>query len=77
MRETMTFTAQIEQDTESGFYVGFIPNLPSAHTQAETLDELKKNLTEVVLLCLEELSEDEVQSCKSKYIGTQQVTITF
>lgn len=48
-------TAYIEKDTETGLYVGIIPGLPGAHTQGETLDELHKNLKEVVELCLEEM----------------------
>jgi len=32
--------------------VAVIPGIPGAHTQAETLDELYKNLKEVVELCL-------------------------
>jgi predicted RNase H-like HicB family nuclease len=47
-------TAYIERDPETGLYVGIIPGLPGAHTQGETLDELHKNLREVVELCLEE-----------------------
>ena len=50
-----TFTAQIELDKESGFYVGSVPVLPGAHTQAKSLDELQVNLKEVVELCLESL----------------------
>jgi hypothetical protein len=32
----------------TGLYVGYIPGLPGAHSQGETLDELNKNLQEVV-----------------------------
>ena len=48
------FTAQIERDPETGLYVGIIPNLPGAHTQASSLDELYQNLREVTELCLGE-----------------------
>jgi predicted RNase H-like HicB family nuclease len=48
-----TFTAFIEYDDESKLYVGIIPNVIGAHTQAETLDELQRNLQEVLELCLE------------------------
>jgi predicted RNase H-like HicB family nuclease len=37
--------------------VGIIPNVIGAHTQAETLDELQRNLQEVLELCLEENPE--------------------
>ena len=53
------FTAYIEQDKETGFYLGYIPTLPGAFTQAESLEELQKNLEEVTQLCLEELSPSE------------------
>ena len=49
-----TFTAFIEYDDESKLYVGIIPNVTGAHAQAETLDELQRNLQEVLELCLEE-----------------------
>jgi len=50
----------IERDPETGLYVEIVPGIPGAHTQAETLDELQKNLKEVVELCLEEM-ESEAQ----------------
>jgi len=45
--------AYIEWDPETQQYVGIIPGVPGAHTQAETLDDLRKNLQEVLELCLE------------------------
>ena len=44
-----TFTAVVEKDSDTGLFVGYIPGFPGAHSQGETLDELKKNLQEVVL----------------------------
>ena len=32
--------AHIERDSETGLYVGVVPEIPGAHTQAETLDDL-------------------------------------
>ena len=43
-----SYTAIIELCQDTGLYVGFIPGLQGAHTQAETLDELNKNLQEVI-----------------------------
>ena len=54
-----TFLAYIERDPETGLYIGSVPKIPGAHTQAETLDELQKNLKEVVELCLEEMDSEE------------------
>ena len=50
-----TFTAYVEFDPETNLYVGIVPGLPGAHTQAASLDTLRENLQEVVELCLEEL----------------------
>ena len=49
-----TFTAYIEWDPETELYVGIVPTVPGAHTQGASLDELHKNLKEVLELCLEE-----------------------
>jgi predicted RNase H-like HicB family nuclease len=49
-----TLTAYVEQDPETGLFVGAVPGVPGAHTQAETLDELRANLQEVLKLLLEE-----------------------
>jgi predicted RNase H-like HicB family nuclease len=49
-----TFTAVVERDADTGFYIGFVPGLAGAHTQAETLDELNANLKEVLQMLLED-----------------------
>jgi len=51
-------TGYIEKDPETGLYVAIVPGIPGAYTQAETLDELQKNLKEVVELCLEEMEPE-------------------
>ncbi|WOK08198.1 type II toxin-antitoxin system HicB family antitoxin [Imperialibacter roseus] len=75
MKTSYQFTAQIEKDKETGLYVGIVPNLPGAHTQAATLDELQTNLKEVVELCLEELSPEELGNL-SEFIGFQQISVS-
>lgn len=72
MKTPKAYTAIIEQDTATGYYVAYIPDLPGAHTQAESLEELTANLQEVVALVLEENPE---QKPESHFIGTQLVTI--
>jgi len=52
-----SFTAYIEIDTESGMYIGRVPGIVGAHTQAETMDQLHESLKEVLALCLEEIKE--------------------
>lgn len=67
------FTAEITRDNEINQYIGVVPGLPGAHTQAATLDELYKNLQEVVQLCLEEITEEEINDLPD-FIGFQQIS---
>jgi predicted RNase H-like HicB family nuclease len=66
--------AYIEKDFETGLYIAIVPGIPGAHTQAESLDELQKNLTEVVELCLEEM-DTEARSQLPEFVGIQQVEV--
>ena len=68
------FTAHIEKDIESGYYIGTIPAVPGAHTQAKTLDELAIRLKEVLELCIESMTEEEKKDIP-QFIGTQQISI--
>ena len=45
-----TFAAYVEWDPETNLYVGIVPGIPGAHTQGNTLDELHRNLKEVLEL---------------------------
>ncbi|MDP2854873.1 MAG: type II toxin-antitoxin system HicB family antitoxin [Smithellaceae bacterium] len=65
------YTAVIEKCSDTGLYVGFVPGFPGAHTQAETLDELQKNLQEVI----EMLLEDGEPTLEAEFIGTQTVMV--
>ena len=67
-------TAHIEQDAETGLYIGMVPSIPGAHTQAKSLDEMQANLKEVVELCLEEMSEEEINALPA-FVGTQSFSI--
>ena len=42
------FTAIVERDIDTNFYVGYVPGFLGAHSQGETLDELRENLQEVI-----------------------------
>ncbi|MDO8281365.1 MAG: type II toxin-antitoxin system HicB family antitoxin [Thermodesulfovibrionia bacterium] len=64
----------VERDTETGLYVGIVPGIPGAHTQAETLDELQTNLKEVVELCIEEM-DAEAKSNLPEFVGLQQFEV--
>jgi predicted RNase H-like HicB family nuclease len=66
------FTAVIERDADTGIYVGWIPGFPGAHSQGDSLDELRANLQEVV----EMLLEDGDPRLDSVFVGTQAVDVT-
>ena len=70
-----TFTAVIEFDKESGKYIGSVPQLPGAFTQGATIEELRKNLIEVVELVLEELAANGEHPEFADLVGTEQVTV--
>ena len=69
-----TFTAHIEQDVETGYFIGIIPAVPGAQTQAKSLDELSIRLKEVLELCLESMPADERKDIP-RFFGTQQIAI--
>lgn len=66
-----TFTAVVEICSNTGLYVGFVPGFPGAHTQGATLDELNKNLKEVI----EMLFEDGIPKLEAEFVGTQTVMV--
>jgi predicted RNase H-like HicB family nuclease len=65
------FTTSVEKCHDTGLYVGHVPGFPGAHSQAETLDELQKNLSEVI----EMLFEDGEPRLATEFIGTQTVMV--
>jgi predicted RNase H-like HicB family nuclease len=67
--------AYIERDPETGLYTGTVPEIVGAHTQAETLDELQKNLKEVIELCLEEMTPEDKKRLP-EFIGIQQIEVS-
>ncbi|MBW2704388.1 MAG: type II toxin-antitoxin system HicB family antitoxin [Deltaproteobacteria bacterium] len=69
------FTAYIERDLETGLYVATVPGLSGAHTQAASLDELQKNLEEVLALILENMDERGEVVEIGEFVGIQQVEI--
>jgi len=66
-----TFTAIVERCLDTGLYVGHVPGFPGAHSQGETLDELRRNLEEVVAM----LVEDGEPSLETKFAGLQTITV--
>lgn len=71
MMDMKTYTAVVERDADTGLYVGWVPGVPGAHSQGETLDELQGNLREVIEL----LIEDGEMKTESEFVGVQQVRV--
>jgi predicted RNase H-like HicB family nuclease len=65
------FTAVIERDPDTGLLVGYVPGFPGAHSQGASLDELNRNLREVIAMLL----EDGDPALEGEFVGTQLVTV--
>jgi predicted RNase H-like HicB family nuclease len=65
------YSAVVQRCPDTGLYVGFIPGFPGAHSQAETLDELNRNLREVLQLLLEEGDP----KLEAEFVGIQNVVV--
>ena len=66
-----SFNVVVEQDPETRLYVGYVPGWPGAHSQGETLDELRRNLEEVVKMLL----EDGEPAFESEFVGVQTIRV--
>jgi len=55
-------------------FIGTVPGIPGAHTQGATLDELNRNLKEVLALCLEEMDSDTIAEIPD-FVGIQEVEV--
>jgi predicted RNase H-like HicB family nuclease len=65
------FVAIVERCPETGLYVGWVPGMPGAHSQGQSLDELHQNLQEV----LQMLQEDGEIEAPSEFVGMQVITV--
>ncbi len=66
-----TYTAVIERDTETGFFVGYVPGFPGAHSQADTIEELHENLREVIAMLL----KDGEPPKAGEFVGTAEIRV--
>ena len=67
-----TYTAVVERCADAGFFVGYVPGFAGAHSQGASLDELNRNLQEVI----EMLLEDGEPKLETQFVGTQTVTVS-
>ncbi len=66
-----SYTAVIERCPDTGFFVGYVPGFPGAHSQGDTLEELNDNLTEVITMIL----DDGAPAMAGQFVGTQVVLV--
>lgn len=63
---TRFMPAIIERDLATGVFVGSVLGVPGAHTQGETVDEVRSNLGEVLRL----LVDNNALQSESEYVAT-------
>ncbi len=74
------FYIVVERDPETGLFVGSVPGWPGAHSQGETLDELRRNLQEAIEMLLENGEpklESQFVGCDSWRCGSAGLTANF
>jgi len=68
------FSAEIIKDKEINQYIGIVPGVPGAHSQASSLDELHLNLQDVLQLCIQEMTDEELNNLPD-FVGYQEISI--
>ena len=66
-----TFNIVVERDPDTGLYVGYVPGWPGAHSQGDSIDELRGNLQEVLGMLL----EDGEPKLESEFVGIQTIQV--
>ena len=67
----MNLNAVIERDLATGLLVGSVPGIPGAHTQGETIEEVRANLAEVIEL----LRAENALEPESEFIATTALVV--
>ena len=66
----MKYSVVVEEDVLDGGYIAYVPALKGCYTQADTLDELKKNIIEV-----SEVSEEDPAVPRNTVFGIWEMDI--
>lgn len=69
------FTIFIERD-EDGMYIGSVPSIPSCYAQGKTQEEMTKNLSEVIKLCLRNTDAQEAIR-NTRFVGIQNLELAY
>jgi len=71
----LEYSAVIEFDAEAKRYVGHVPALRGANTEAETLEQLRINLEEVIQLVLDDMESEGAEEVPDSVIGIEKVAV--
>ncbi len=66
-----SFDYIVERDTDTGLLVGHVPGWPGAHSQGADIEEVERNLQEVVQMLL----EDGEPQLECELIGTRRIEV--
>ena len=66
-----TYDVVIERDSDTGLFVGYVPGWPGAHTQGQNVEEVQRNLQEVLAMLL----EDGQPELESEFVGVRQIQV--
>ena len=61
----------VERDPETSLLVGYVPGWPGAHSQGADVDELQRNLREVI----EMLLEDGEPALESEFVDVRTIQV--
>ena len=70
-RRMRTFDFVVERDADTVVYVGYVPGWPGAHTQGADLNEVERNLQDVI----EMLLEDGEPALESEFVGVRRIQV--
>ena len=65
------FPLLIERCLDTGLYVGSVPGWPGAHSQGETVEELRANMQEVIGMLL----ENGEPVLEAEFVGLESVQV--
>jgi predicted RNase H-like HicB family nuclease len=66
-----SFSFVVERDPQTGLLVGHVPGWPGAHSQGDDMEDLQRNLLEVI----EMLLQDGEPTLESEFVGVRTVQV--
>jgi predicted RNase H-like HicB family nuclease len=66
-----SFSFVVERDPQTGLLVGYVPGWPGAHSQGDDMEDLQRNLLEVI----EMLLQDGEPTLESEFVGVRTIQV--